>query len=316
MGIIVVGATFVDIKGFPEGAYIPTGRNVGDVKYIHGGCARNVVEDIANMELRPIYCGIVDDSPLGVAVKQNLMNHKVNCEYMLTEPDGMGLWLAVFDANGDVAGSISKRPDLSSLLTLFEERGNEIFSKGDAVVLEVDMDSDIVKKILDYAEKYGIKSIALVSNMSIAAERRDLLQRFDCFICNQQEAGLFFLDNYADKTAAEMQSIICDKVVRANIPSMVVTLGSDGAVYADKDGNSGFCAARDVQVKDTTGAGDAFCAGVSAGLAYGKQLSEAVEIGTMLAASVIMSSENVCPRFRPEELGLCVPASLQEEAMA
>ena len=35
MGIIVAGAAFVDIKGFPDGAYIPTGRNVGQVRYIH-----------------------------------------------------------------------------------------------------------------------------------------------------------------------------------------------------------------------------------------------------------------------------------------
>ena len=37
MGIVVIGATFVDIKGFPEDAYIPNGRNVGRVEYIHGG---------------------------------------------------------------------------------------------------------------------------------------------------------------------------------------------------------------------------------------------------------------------------------------
>ena len=59
-----------------------------------------------------------------------------------------------------------------------------------------------------------------------------------------------------------------------------------------------------VQVKDTTGAGDAFCAGVASGLTYGKTLEEAVEIGTRLAASVITSSENVCPRFLPAELGI------------
>ena len=29
MNIVVMGATFVDIKGFPYDAYIPTGRNVG-----------------------------------------------------------------------------------------------------------------------------------------------------------------------------------------------------------------------------------------------------------------------------------------------
>ena len=57
-------------------------------------------------------------------------------------------------------------------------------------------------------------------------------------------------------------------------------------------------------VKDTTGAGDAFCAGVSIGLTYGKSMPESIEIGSYLAASVITSSENVCPRFMPKELGI------------
>ena len=62
--------------------------------------------------------------------------------------------------------------------------------------------------------------------------------------------------------------------------------------------------AQRVNVRDTTGAGDAFCAGVAMGLTYGKTMREAVEIGTRLAASVITVSENVCPRFLPRELGL------------
>lgn len=35
-------------------------------------------------------------------------------------------------------------------------------------------------------------------------------------------------------------------------------------------------------------------------------MREAVEIGTRLASSVITVSENVCPRFLPQELGLDV----------
>ena len=45
---------------------------------MHGGVARNVVEDIANVELRPIYLGIVDDTPMGQDVLRKLRNHKVN----------------------------------------------------------------------------------------------------------------------------------------------------------------------------------------------------------------------------------------------
>jgi len=306
MGIVVIGASFVDIKGFPKDTYIPDGRNVGRVEYIHGGVARNVVEDIANIELRPTYIGIVDDTPLGTAVLDKLRRHKVNVDYVLTIPDGMGTWLAVFDNNGDVAGSISKRPNMLPVADLLEEKGDEIFSEADTVVLEVDLDKEIVKKTLELAEKHGVRSCGLVSNMSIAAERRDFLQRFDCFICNRQEAGLLFLDDYSEKTADELLTILSEKVMRAKIRSMVVTMGSEGAVYADYFGGKGFCPARKVIVKDTTGAGDAFCAGVATGLTYGKTLPEAVEIGSMLAASVITSSENVCPRFLPEELGLSV----------
>ena len=304
MGIVVIGATFVDIKGFPEDAYIPTGRNVGRVEYLHGGVARNVVEDIANAELRPTFLGIVDDTPLGEDVVKKLRNHKVNVDYVLTMPDGMGTWLAVFDNNGDVAGSISKRPNMLPLLDLLEEKGDEIFSKADSVVLEVDLDKELVKRILELAEKYNTKVFGVVSNMSIAAKRRDFLQKFTCFICNLQEAGQLFLDDYQGFAPEELRKTIREKTLQARIPAMVVTMGDQGAVYADIQGNSGCCPARRVYVKDTTGAGDAFCAGVAIGLTYGKELPQAIEIGSMLAASVITSSENVCPRFRPAELGL------------
>ena len=101
-----------------------------------------------------------------------------------------------------------------------------------------------------------------------------------------------------------MRDILAERIAAAKIPSMVVTMGGDGAVYANLQGEKGICPARKVQVKDTTGAGDSFCAGVAIGITYGKTMAEAVEIGTALAASVIISSENVCPRFRPEEFGI------------
>ena len=307
MRIAVIGATFVDIKGFPSDSYIPTGRNVGRVEYIHGGVARNVVEDIANVELRPIFLGIVDDTPMGRDVVQKLQNHKVNTDYVLTRPDGMGTWLAVFDNNGDVAGSISKRPNMLPVADLLEEKGDEIFSQISSVVIEVDLDKEIVKLTLELAQKHNVKVFGVVSNMSIASKRRDFLKSFDCFICNQQEAGQLFLDDYSDYTPEEMAEVLSEKIQGAKIPSMVVTMGAQGAVYADLAGNTGVCPARKVQVKDTTGAGDAFCAGVSIGLTYGKTLPQAIDIGSTLAASVIISEEKVCPRFMPGELGLDIP---------
>ena len=304
MPIAVVGNVFVDIKGFPDDNYIPGGRNAGKVEIVHGGVGRNVAEDIANIELRPRFVSMVDDTPEGEEVLRKLKNHKVNTDYVPAVPNGMGMWLAVFDETGDIVGSISKRPDMSALETLINEKGDEIFADCDSIVVEIDLDKEIIKSVFKYAEKYKKRVYAVVANMSIASQRRDFLQSIDCFVCNVEEACILFVSDFEGMSPEELCDELSRKVVSARIPSMVVTLGSRGAVYADMNGDKGVYPARRVKVRDTTGAGDAFCAGVAIGLTYGKTMREAVEIGTQLASSVITVSENVCPRFLPRELGI------------
>ena len=304
MGIVVIGAVFVDVKGYPDGNFVPTGRNAGRVERVHGGVGRNVAEDIANCELRPTFVSLVDKSGDGIDVIQKLNNHKVNTDYVWQTRDGMGTWLAIFDNDGDVAASISKRPNLLPIADILDKHGDEIFANADSIICEIDIDKEIVKRVFKLAQKYGKQVYSVVGNMTIALERRDFLKSIDCFVCNIQEAGILFYDDYSDKSAGEMIDILSEKVIAAQIPSMIVTMGGDGAVYADMNGDKGFCPARKVDVKDTTGAGDSFCAGVAIGLTYGKSLGEACEIGAHLAASVIVSTDNVCPRFLPRELGL------------
>lgn len=306
MAMVVIGTVFVDIKGFPDDLYIPEGRNAGRVEIVHGGVGRNVAEDIANVELRPRFVGMVDDTAEGAEVLRKLKNHKVNTDYVAVTQDGMGMWLAVFNNGGDIAGSISKRPTSDAMLRMLEEKGDEIFADADSIVIEIDLDKELIKTVFRYAEKYHKKVYAVVANMSIASQRRDFLQSIDCFVCNEQEAGILFVCDFSGLTPEELCEELSRRVVSARIPSMVVTMGSRGAVYADMNGDKGVYPARKVKVRDTTGAGDAFCAGVAIGLTYGKTMREAVEIGTRLVSSVITVSENVCPRFLPQELGLDV----------
>ena len=307
LGIVAIGATFVDIKGYPLSQYIPGGRNEGRVIQVHGGVTRNIVEDIANVELRPTFVSLVDRSGLGQDVLDKLENHKVNIDYIRKTDDGLGTWLAIFDNTGDVTASISKRPDLKEISDIMEEYGDEIVSAADSIVIEFDIETDILKKVIELARKYNKKVFTPISNMSIAIVRRDLVRRTDCLVCNLQEAGIFFSEDYAGKKPEEMREILVDKVNLTKIPRMVVTMGVDGAVYAEYNGDSGICWSKRVEVVDTTGAGDAFFSGIAIGLTYGKTLAEACEIGTRLAASVIITRENVCPRFLPAEFGIEFP---------
>ena len=304
MGIAVIGAVFMDLKGYSTSPYIPSGRNAGIIVQNHGGVSRNVAEDIANVELKPTFVSLVDDNSMGEDIIRKLDRHKVNTKYIRRLPDGMGTWLAVFDHKGDVVASVSKRPDLAPIGDILDQQGDEIFKDADSIAIEIDTDKEIVKKTFMYAEKYHKEVYALVSNMTIAVERRDFIRRTACFVCNQQEAGILFSEDYDHMTPAELAAILPDRIRSAKISRMVVTMGGDGSVFVDSDGHTGIYPGRKIDIVDTTGAGDAFFSGVCIGLTYGKTLQEACGIGTRLAATVICTTENICPRFMPEEFGL------------
>ncbi len=307
MSIVVLGSVFVDVKGYPMGTYLPGGRNAGRVKYVHGGVSRNIAENLGNLELNPVFISLVDDTGVGTDVLEKLRRHRVNVDYIRRVPDGMGTWLAVFDHQNDVCASISQRPDLSPILETLRTEGDAIFQGADSVLLELDMEEEIVREVFRLCEQYRIPVFAAVSNMTIAMERREYVLRTGCFVCNRQEAEILFSDVF-DSEHPELQGQrLAELTAAARIPAMVVTLGGKGAIWAEQNGRNGFCPAWETPVADTTGAGDAFFSGVAAALTYGKTLEEACEMGTRLAASVVCTLENTCPRFQPEEFGLRVP---------
>ena len=310
MGILVCGAVMVDIKGYPIDKYIPGGRNAGRVVQVYGGVSRNIVEDIANIGLHPSYLSVVDETPVGRDIVAQLAARGVDTQYVRSAPDGLGMWLAIFGNNGDVIASISKRPDDRAILDTINEHGDEIVAAADSIALEMDMQEKIVRKMIKLAYKHGKKVFAVISNMSIMLERRELLKAAHCLVCNEQEAGMLFTEDYSGMEATDVADLIKNRARSAGIPRMIVTLGPRGAVYADTtyigddDLSKGVCQPRKVDVVDTTGAGDAFFAGVAAGMTYGKDIRQACEMGTRMASAVIATRESVCPRFMPKEFGL------------
>ena len=303
-GIVVIGSTFVDIKGYPLGEYIPAGRNAGRVVEVHGGVCRNITENIANVGVPSSIVTLLDDSGTSIDVINRLEERGCSTKYARRIEGGLGLWLAIFDETGNVVASISRRPDLTGIERILDDEGDEIFSQADAICIEIDIEEPILTRVLALAKKHGKRVFSPVTNMTIGASRREYLDQVHCFVCNQQEAGILFGEDYGDFTPEEMATELVNKIGQFGVQCMVVTMDAQGAAFAEADGSCGWCPAHKVDIVDTTGAGDALFSGVVVGLSSGKTLAEACEIGTKLAASVIVTDENVCPRFAPEELGL------------
>ncbi len=294
---VVIGTTFVDLKGFSQSKYDPKGRNLGSVKIVHGGVGRNVVENFANVGMPVSYVGMLEDSAIGLDVERHLKEIGADLRYMIKVPEnGIGMWLVILDEKGDLAGSISKMPDIKYLEDYLRENGEKIISEADTVVLEVDLNEEIAEMIISLAKKHKKKVYSIVGNMSVILARKDLMQDTDCFICNEIEAAKYFGCDLSGYTPEQMLEYLIKAVQKEGIPAMVITMGEKGAVYYDgSEEGSGFCPPVPTKVVDTSGAGDAFFSGTVMALIRGMRLSEAVKYGSMLASATISKEETNCP---------------------
>ncbi len=296
-GTVVMGVIFVDIKGFPFGAYHATGTNLGSIKFVHGGVSRNVAEDMARIGMPVTFVTLGDATPMSREAMERLEAQHIDLRYSIHVPqNGVGLWLAVMDEKGDLAGSTSQMPDTTPLERYLQEYGDEIVGGADCVCLEMDMGESISDHIVALAQKHKKDLYCVCANLSVVLRRPDLLRYTRCFICNDIEAEKL-LEHPVPRTDPDAAVETILQYGRSmGLRSMVVTLGAFGCVYYDSiTGDAGYCPAHRVEMVDSTGAGDAFFAGVVSGLTRGLPLGKAAAAGTRLAALTIQTDEACCP---------------------
>ena len=286
--MLVIGGVFVDVKGFARSKYMPLERNVGDVQVTAGGVCRNVAENLSRLGVPAQFVSMVDDDGFGSQVREELAALGVGVEHVIPAKRGMGMWLAILDESGNLAGSISRQPDFTALEAYLRQYGDGIMARTDGVVLEFDMNEAISGLVMALARQYGKPVYSIVGNMGVILRHPEYLHDVACFICNEMEAGRLFREDLTELDPDAMLETLKRGSAVAGIRSMVITMGPKGAVYVDNTtGEFGYCPPMDVEVVDTTGAGDAFFSAAVAALMDGAPLSQAVQEGTKLAAQTL-----------------------------
>lgn len=306
MDMVVVGVVFLDIKGFPFFKYDAVGTNLGNVLMTHGGVARNVAENMANLGAEVEFVTMLDDDSLGREARLRLRGAGVKLTHAVSTPDkGMGMWLAVFNEKGDLAGSVSHMPDASPIERLFDEKGEEIIRSCRGVALEIDLSEKVSERVFELAERFDKPVYAIVANMSVILRRPDFMARTACVILNEIEAGRLFGREIRALSPEETLEAVSEAAPAMGIRSIVVTMGARGAVYLDaENGLRGVCPAVPCRVVDTTGAGDAFFSAVVESLARGMRLDDAVTCGARLASMTVSTSESTCPHVNEHFFGI------------
>lgn len=121
--------------------------------------------------------------------------------------------------------------------------------------------------------------VALSPNMAHPEPLWAALPHLDVLLCNQEEARTLTGESDPQAAAATLKG--------RGVPAVVVKLGAQGCYLASDSFRGLVPLPAAVDVVDTTGGGDAFCAGFAAGLLRGESLPQACKTGHRAAARVV-----------------------------
>lgn len=155
------------------------------------------------------------------------------------------------------------------------DAAKQVISEADILMTQLEINEDATVYALKLAKDLGIKTIL---NPAPAKELPpSIFDLVDYLTPNETE--LEVLTNHVSNTIPNaVKYLTSDKDL-----TLVVTLGSQGAMSMHHQ-NSLLVPGFSVPVVDTTGAGDAFNAGLAVALAEGKNLSEAILFANASAA--------------------------------
>jgi pseudouridine kinase len=293
--IAVIGNIFVDVKGMSFAPVHKDAKNIGKAVFVHGGVGRNVAQNLGALGQDTTFISTVTNNAIGKEVIDLLNRNGVNTDYVTwCEEDGMGIWVAVLDPNGDLVASISHQPNHMFLEQTVNNHIEEVVNQYDGIAIDVDITYTITKKTIEVCRSKGKPVYGVVGNLGIVKRNPELLKGLSCFVCSREEATILLgkdITNVNDALEAVRS------LATAGAPLSVITLGEMGSVYYDiHHHQGGYIPANAVEVKDTTGAGDAYFAGLVASLLAGESVENAMKHGTETAAKVLQSNSSALIR--------------------
>ena len=198
--------------------------------------------------------------------------------WVIYEPDGRRHW--VYRTAASRSAEVAPRPeDVTSVVpgAAVVHVAAMPLSHAEAVVAEVRRVAPDALITLDTHEGWAAPDEPTTSTERVLA----LARAVDLFEPS--------LEELRDLTATDTPQEGLAALASAGLTQAVVKAGADGA-YVLQDGAVTHVPAAEVEVADTTGAGDSFCGGVAAGLARGLSLADAVALGVATAGRAIQSS--------------------------
>ena len=286
--ICVIGSLNMDlvvnVDKMPKPGQTIIGSNF---KEVPGGKGANQAVAMARLNGNVSMIGKVGEDGFGQTLINALKNDKVDTTYIKTTKGATGVALITVDNNAQ--NSIVVSPGANFEVKEEDIDNNiEAIKNSDIVVLQLETPLNTIKYALKKSKELNKYTIL---NPAPALKLDDeIIKNVDLLTPNETE--LEIISGVNIETEEDIQKA-AQIMIEKGVKELIVTLGSKGSLYINKE-KSIFKKAYKVEAVDTTAAGDSYTAALAVALSKDKNIEEAMDFASKVGALSVLKVGAQC----------------------
>ena len=280
--ICVIGSLNMDlvvnVDTMPKPGQTIIGSNF---KEVPGGKGANQAVAMARLNGNVSMIGKVGEDGFGQTLINSLKNDKVDTTYIKTTKGATGVALITVDKNAQ--NSIVVSPGANFEVKEDDIDNNiEAIKNSDIVVLQLETPLNTIKYALNKAKELNKYTIL---NPAPAVKLDDeIIKNVDLLTPNETE--LEIISGVSIETEEDIQKA-AQIMIEKGVKELIVTLGSKGSLYINKE-KSMFKKAYKVEAVDTTAAGDSYTGALAVALSQDKNIEDAMDFASKVGALSVL----------------------------
>ena len=295
--ILVLGASIVDIFGFCGRSYAQRDSIPGHIKISFGGVCRNIAENLARVGINTEFISTLGDDENGKSILEHSRRFGYNMENSLfLKGESTPTYMAILNHKGEMESAVVDMESLNKMDEAFIEGKHEVFANAEYTI--VDSDNPV---LLEYIlKKYEGKSKFILDPVSAKKARkiRHLIKYFHTVKPNRFETEA--LCGFKIETDDDLKKA-GRFFIEQGVKNVFISLDSDGIYYITSEGEEGTLACcESINVKNVTGAGDSFVAGIGYGYMNNLSIKDTLKYSMAMSIITITHEETINPAMSNE----------------
>ena len=287
--VAVIGGVNLDIGAHPFGPLKAGDSNPGRVILSPGGVGRNIAHNLRLLGVDVQFLTAFGNDVLARTVIDSCTALKIDITHALRVPDGTtSTYLFLCDSEGDMAAAVSDMAICDEISPSYLIKHADVINGAGLVVA----DTNIPASSLAWLAEHCTAPLFVDPVSTKKAEKlKPILGKLHTLKPNRMEAASLSGIEISDRTTLEAAAQV---LLETGLQRVFISLGAEGVLAADQH-EMVLIPCCPAVIRNATGAGDAFMAGLAWAWLEGRNLTDAGRFASAAASLSVESATTINP---------------------